>query len=54
MTDETLRKILIVEDEPRNLKLVRDLLQAGGYETVEAGDGLAGVEAARGFLAERR
>ena len=28
--------ILIVEDNDKNLKLVRDVLQAKGYETVEA------------------
>lgn len=36
--------ILIVEDNDKNLKLVRDVLQAKGYETLEAGtaeDGLA-------------
>ena len=36
--------ILIVEDNDKNLKLVRDVLQAKGYKTLEAGtaeDGLA-------------
>lgn len=28
--------ILIVEDNPRNMKLVRDILQVKGYTTVEA------------------
>ena len=28
--------ILIVEDNPRNLKLVRDTLQVKGYQTIEA------------------
>jgi two-component system cell cycle response regulator DivK len=39
--------ILIVEDNERNLKLVRDLLQARGYATVEAGTAEAGLELAR-------
>jgi len=39
--------ILIVEDEPKNLKLFRDLLQRFGFETVEATDGEQGVELAR-------
>ena len=39
--------ILIVEDEPRNLKLMRRLLQASGYTTIEATDGKQGVELAR-------
>ena len=29
-------QILVVEDHPRNMKLVRDLLQATGYRTLEA------------------
>ena len=29
--------ILIVEDNPKNLKLVRDVLQVKGYRTIEAG-----------------
>jgi len=36
--------VLIVEDNEKNLKLVRDVLQVKGYETIEAGtaeDGLA-------------
>jgi two-component system, cell cycle response regulator DivK len=39
--------ILIVEDNPRNLKLLRDTLQVKGYQTVEAGTGEAGVQLAR-------
>ncbi len=39
--------ILIVEDEPKNLKLVRDLLQVSGYKTIEATDGKQGVALAR-------
>jgi len=29
--------VLIVEDNEKNMKLVRDILQAKGYETMEAG-----------------
>ena len=39
--------ILIVEDEPANRKLVRDLLQMSGYITIEATDGEQGVALAR-------
>jgi len=39
--------ILIVEDNPKNLKLVRDVLQVRGYRTIEAGTGEEGVEMAR-------
>jgi len=39
--------ILIVEDEPKSMKLVRDLLQVSGYTTIEATDGKQGVELAR-------
>jgi two-component system cell cycle response regulator DivK len=35
----TARRILVVEDNPRNLKLVRDVLQFSGYEVVEASTG---------------
>ena len=39
--------ILIVEDDAKNLKLFRDLLQVSGYTTLEATDGKQGVELAR-------
>jgi len=39
--------ILIVEDEPKSLKLIRDLLQVSGYKTIEATDGEKGVELAK-------
>jgi two-component system, cell cycle response regulator DivK len=48
VSDRTL--ILIVEDNPRNLKLVRDVLNHAGYPTLEAGnaeDGLALARATR-------
>lgn len=38
------KRILMVEDEPYNRKLLRDLLQKFGYETTEATDGEQGVE----------
>jgi CheY-like chemotaxis protein len=39
--------ILIVEDNPKNLKLVRDTLQVKGYQTIEAETGEEGVRLAR-------
>ena len=39
--------ILIVEDDPRNLTLFRDLLQKFGYTTIEATNGRDGVNLAR-------
>ena len=39
--------ILIVEDNPKNLKLVRDTLQVKGYRTIEAATGEEGVQLAR-------
>jgi len=39
--------VLIVEDNARNLKLVRDVLGHAGYSTLCACDGEAGVELAR-------
>jgi len=39
--------ILIVEDNDKNLKLVRDVLQVKGYETIEAGNAEDGIALAR-------
>jgi two-component system cell cycle response regulator DivK len=39
--------ILIVEDNPKNLKLVRDTVQVKGYHTVETDTGEEGVQLAR-------
>jgi two-component system cell cycle response regulator DivK len=39
--------ILIVEDNPKNLKLIRDILQFRGYTTLEAETGEAGITLAR-------
>lgn len=39
--------VLIVDDEPRNVKLVRDLLEYHQCETVVASSGLEGIEVAR-------
>ena len=39
--------ILIVEDNEKNLKLVRDVLQVKGYATIEAGNAEDGIVLAR-------
>ena len=39
--------VLIIEDNDRNLELVRDILQAKGYRTLEAGTAEDGLEIAR-------
>ena len=39
--------ILIVEDNDKNLKLVRDVLQVKGYETLDAGTAEEGLKLAR-------
>jgi len=39
--------ILIIEDNEKNLKLVRDVLQVKGYETVDAGTAEDGLKLAR-------
>jgi two-component system, cell cycle response regulator DivK len=39
--------ILIVEDNPKNLKLVRDSLQVTGYQTIDTETGEEGVRLAR-------
>lgn len=39
-------KILYIEDDPLNLRLVRVLLSHAGYEMLEASDGIEGLEIA--------
>jgi len=41
-----MKKILIVEDNEKNMKLVRDILRHQGYQTLEAVNGLDGVRLA--------
>ncbi len=43
-------KILVVEDNERNRKLIRDILEYYGYEVREARDGASGAAAAREWL----
>lgn len=40
------KRILCVEDNPQNMRLVRKILQHHGYEIMEAEDGLTGVDMA--------
>ncbi len=42
----TVRRILVVEDNPKNMKLVRDVLEFSGYEVIEATTGEDGVRLA--------
>jgi two-component system cell cycle response regulator DivK len=45
---DTSRKcILIVEDNPLNMKLFSAMIAAQGYDVLQAGDGLRGVDLAR-------
>jgi two-component system, cell cycle response regulator DivK len=39
-------KILYVEDNPQNMRLVRKMLRVGGYDMIEAIDGTTGIEVA--------
>ena len=41
------KTILIVEDEPKNMTLTRDILKISGYETIEAVDGRQGIDKAK-------
>lgn len=41
------KKILIVDDDLKNRKLLRVLLQNSGYETIEAEDGEDGIKLAK-------
>lgn len=40
-------RILVVDDDPYNLKLFVEILEAGGYEVINASNGESGVRAAR-------
>ena len=42
-----MKLILIIEDNDKNLKLVRDVLQVKGYATIEAGNAEDGIVLAR-------
>ena len=41
-----MKKILVIEDEPAYLKLLRDQLTKAGYEVIEANNGEEGLTAA--------
>lgn len=41
------KRILLIEDQPLNLKLMRVLLNVNGYEVIEAVDAEAGLSVAR-------
>lgn len=43
----TRRRVLVVEDNPPNLKLVGDVLQYAGYDVIAAQSGEEGVRVAR-------
>ena len=40
------RRILVIEDQPDDRTILRDLLSAAGYVVLEAADGAAGVDLA--------
>jgi len=40
------KRILVIEDQEDNRRILRDLLASAGYATIEAEDGAAGVAAA--------
>ncbi|MFW5691726.1 MAG: response regulator [Chloroflexota bacterium] len=40
-------RILYIEDNPQNMRLVRKMLSLGGYQMLEATDGTSGVAMAR-------
>ena len=42
-------RILVVEDNPQNRMLVKDVLEFHGYEIMEAEDGQAGIEMAKKY-----
>jgi len=40
-------KILVVEDDPKNMKLTTDILKVSGFDPIQARDGVEGVELAK-------
>ncbi len=40
-------KILVIEDNPLNMKLITDLLKMSGYDVLQATDGETGIKIAR-------
>lgn len=48
--DETVRRIVYIEDEPEMIDLVRLILTRKHYEVIGAGGGREGLEAVRQFL----
>jgi two-component system cell cycle response regulator DivK len=40
------KRILIVEDNKIDLRLVKDILEAHGYDTLQTGDGLEAIDLA--------
>ena len=49
-TDTERPLVLIVDDNEKNLKLARDVLRAGGFRTLEAASGAAGIALAAEHL----
>lgn len=47
MSDPARQRVLVVEDNPRNLKLVRAVLEHSGFDVLEATTGEEGVALAR-------
>lgn len=45
-------KVLIIEDNPTNMKFASDLLRRSGYEVLQAEDADAGISIAREHLPE--
>ena len=45
--DTNRNRILVVEDDHRNMTLLHDLLKAHGYEILKASDGLEAINVAR-------
>jgi two-component system cell cycle response regulator DivK len=43
-----MKRILVAEDRPGSLELIRTVLESAGYEVIEAMDGLEAVEKASG------
>ena len=47
MSDDTKKTVMIVEDNPLNMKLFADLLEVSGYRTLQFTDGMNALQHAR-------
>ena len=48
------KRILIIEDNKADVRLLKDILEKSGYETLQTGDGLEAISLALAHLPEHQ